>query len=193
MIKKKINLFLNVDPLYAKKVNPWLFTYIHIFFTLPLTKVTKILIAPNKNFQCHLWSTSPPPKIDSSLNDLAHFAQRKSIHSQTSYLLYIASYKSNKNSKIHLPKIFQILKEFKSSNRPKTKISNPIYDPSPPPLKKSIRPWTIRPTSLKESIHRSASTRLRAHSQARILRNLPFPSPSLHRVFSMPAGARLAH
>lgn len=136
MIKKKINLFLNVDPLYAKKVNPWLFTYIHIFFTLPLTKVTKILIAPNKNFQCHLWSTSPPPKIDSSLNDLAHFAQRKSIHSQTSYLLYIASYKSNKNSKIHLSKIFQILKEFKSSNRPKTKISNPIYDPSPPTSQK---------------------------------------------------------
>lgn len=172
-----------------KSIHDYSRTYISSLHCLS-TKVTKILIAPNKNFQCHLWSTSPPLKIDSSLNDLA---QRKSIHSQTSYLLYIASYKSNKNSKIHLPKIFQILKEFQSSNRPKTKISNPIYDPSPPPLKKSIRPWTIRPTSLKESIHRSASTRLRAHSQARILRNLPFPSPSLHRVFSMPAGARLAH
>lgn len=115
-----------------KSIHDYSRTYISSLHCLS-TKVTKILIAPNKNFQYHLWSTSPPPKIDSSLNDLA---QRKSIHSQTSYLLYIASYKSNKNSKIHLPKIFQILKEFKSSNCPKTKISNPIYDPSPPTSQK---------------------------------------------------------
>lgn len=63
-----------------------------------------------------------------------------------------------------------------------TIISNPIIFTIPSP-QKSIRPWTIRPTSLKESIHRSASTRLRAHSQPRILRNLPFPSP---QSFSMP-------
>lgn len=118
-----------------KSIHDYSRTYISSLHCLS-TKVTKILIAPNKNFQCHLWSTSPPPKIDSSLNDLAHFAQRKSIHRRHIFSISPLT-KVTKIPRFIYPKYSKYWKNLNLLIAPKQKFPIPFMTHPPSHLSKN--------------------------------------------------------